>query len=225
MKQIFSLSAITFLTFALVSTVSAQATSRTPTPARAQDARTTSAEETTPATEEEREARREEFQTKLEEMKDIRKQAMIERIDEKINNFNERHTTKLETGITRMQSVLDGIATKAATLNDTDLDEAIESAQEAIDVAQEAVTAQLEMEYVIDLEDETEVRSAAQEIFTQFRANLQAVHEAVKDAHMAVVKAARLLPKQEMSADDEMEEESTSEAETESINRSSDEEL
>lgn len=174
-------------------------------------------------TEEDREARREAFQTKLEEMKDIRKQAMIERVDEKINNFNERHTTKLQTGIERMQSVLDGIATKAAELNDSDLDESIESAQEAIDTAEELVTAQLEKEYFIDLEDETQIRTAAQETFTLFRTDLKEVHEAVKEAHMAVVEAARLLPKTTISEDEETD--STSEAEVMEREEESDEAL
>ncbi len=210
MKRIYVLSIFALLTLTTVSTTQAQ----TPTTREASSTpgikrnevmervnkTLENVEDKIELNQEEREARREEFQTKLEEMKDIRKQAMIERVDEKISNFNEKHTTKLQNGLTRMQAVLDKVETRASSesAKGVDVDEveaAVEEAQTAIDAAQEAITTQLEKEYVIDLTDETSIRSSAKELFTEFRTDLKAVHELVKDAHTAVVKAARTLPK------------------------------
>lgn len=230
MKQFFLLGTIAFLTLVFVSSINAQ--TATPRVIRADDEVETTTESTESeaarerlqGTEDEREERRLEFQTKLEEMKDVRKKAMIERVDEKINNFNERHSTKLQTALGRMQSVLDGIATKAATLNDSQLDTAIETAQASIDAAEELVTTQLETEYFIDLENETQVRTAAQAAFTQFRTDLQELHTAVKDAYADVVQAARLLPKT-TTMEREEESTSTSEADTTSSEETEDDVL
>ncbi|HRN70216.1 MAG TPA: hypothetical protein PLS49_03435 [Candidatus Woesebacteria bacterium] len=201
MKRNIVLSIFALLTLLFVSSIQAQSLSleeATATPSIT----TTTIE---PLTQEERKEKREEFQTKLEEVKDIRKQAMIERIDEKINNFNGQHTKKLQIGLTRMQTVLDKISTKAATLNNAELDAEIETAQAAIDSAEEAILTQLEQEYIIDLTDLTSIRSAAQTIFAGFKTDLQAVHMTVTNAHMAVVTAARLLPasSEDITATDE----------------------
>lgn len=217
MKRILSLSIFALLTLAVVN--STQAQSRSPREATSAPSmrnttmdRLESTTERVQLTQEEREEKRTAFQEKLEGITDIRRQAMIERVDEKINNFNERHTTKLQNGLTRMQTVLDKISTKAATLNNEELDTQIETAQTAIDEAQEAITAQLENEYILDLTDETSIRSSGKELFMDFKTNLKAVHELVKEAHMAVVTAARMLPKSTVtSAEDNS---STEEADT-----------
>lgn len=229
MKRIFALSTIALLTLITVSSIQAQSpttTEKTITPSiatRKQDVmervNTTAetAQERVVETVQEKEARRKAFQSKLEEMKDVRKQAMIERVDEKINNFNQVHTGKLETALTRVQSILDRMETKVASESVSadgisDVETAIQVAQEAIDAAQEAVTEQLEKEYIFEIEDETKVRASAQEVFAQFRTDIKAVNAIVKEAHMAVVAVARLLPKMSSNSEEDKDTTSTSEA-------------
>lgn len=216
MKRILSLSIFALLTLAIGNPIQAQSPSfreaTTPSMRNTTMERLENTVERVQLTQEEKEEKRADFQEKLGEITDIRRQAMIERVDEKISNFNERHSTKLQTGLARMQTVLDKIGTKAATLNNAELDAQIESAQTAIDEAEVAILAQLENEYVLDLTDETSIRSSAQELFTQFKTDLKTVHELVKEAHMAVVSAARMLPKTTVtSAEDNS---STEEADT-----------
>ena len=142
-------------------------------------------------------AQREAFQEKLKEIKEIRKQNIIERVDEKINSLNERHMTRLDNHLTRMTTVLERIEDKAgeATEDTTALDTAIVKAKDAITEAQAAVEAQAGKEYIIEFDDETEVGTAVRSLFATFKSDVKKVHELVKDAHTSVVDAAKALAK------------------------------
>src|SRR5690606_37663201 len=125
MKRIYASSIIALLTFAFVFSVRAQNTlelnesTTNSTPSQRRETVTQQVEETNTNIIERREnlrqemqQRREDFADRVAEIKDTRRQALVERIDEKVNDLNERHSEKLEDALTRMQTVLDSIETK-----------------------------------------------------------------------------------------------------------------
>ena len=142
-------------------------------------------------------ADREAFQEKLKEIKEIRKQNLIERVDEKINALNERHTTRLDDHLSRMTTVLEKIEAKAADLtgDKTAFDAAVTKAKDAIKAAQAAVEAQAGKEYIIEITDEATVGTAVRSLFATFQSDIKATTQLVKDAHKAVGDAAKALAK------------------------------
>jgi len=183
MKRIYASSIIALLTLAFVFSVQAQNTlelnesTTNSTPSQRRETVTQQVEETNTNIIERREnlrqemqQRREDFADRVAEIKDTRRQALVERIDEKVNDLNERHSEKLEDALTRMQTVLDSIETKAASIeadggDATDLEADIVAAQEAIDSATASVEAQMEYVYAMDLSDDEGIKSSAQEVF------------------------------------------------------------
>lgn len=221
MKRIYTSSVIALLTLAFVFTVQAQSnidrdestTDSAPSPAmrRGVEETNTNAMERKENLREEMQERREDFEDRVADIKDSRRQALVEKIDEKVNDLNERHTDKLQNALERMQTVLDSIETKAASveadggdIDDLEID--IETAQEAIDDATASVEAQIDQVYVMDVSDEDGIRTSAQEVFALFREDIEATHMSVKDAHMAVITAARSLAQASSTVQEEDEE-------------------
>ena len=143
---------------------------------------------------------REAFEEKMKAMKDTRKQAILERLDERISNLNDRHTERLDAHVTRLTEILEKIKTKVETLK-TDGEEveavetAIEEAEVAIEAARTLVDAQVEKEYVIEFTTESQIKAEATKVNTLFKTDIKALHESVKSAHKEVVDAAQALAK------------------------------
>lgn len=151
-------------------------------------------------TKEEMAAKREEFKKKIEEMKDTKKKEGVERIDEKINNLNEKHTVRLSGFIENVMRVLTNLqkradALKAKGVDTTSINTMITDAETALKDAQTAVDAQAAKSYTMDITDEATVKTSAQDLLTQFRTDLKALHEVVKAAHLKVVEIAREIAK------------------------------
>ncbi|PJC30719.1 hypothetical protein CO050_05460 [Candidatus Roizmanbacteria bacterium CG_4_9_14_0_2_um_filter_38_17] len=132
------------------------------------------------------EARRASFQAKLAEMKDQQKATILENLNNRYPNINERWTTHFSQVLDRLEEVLAKIATHSA---DT------AAASKAITSARIAVDNQSLQSYVITITDESNLRSAAQVSNQQLRSDLGVAREAVKSAREAV-QAARALIKQ-----------------------------
>lgn len=140
-------------------------------------------------------ALREDYQAKIKNIKDERKKTLVEKIAGSLTNTNKRRTTEMSENLTKMNSILERISSKAATLkgegkNTTTLDTSISTARTAIATAQDAVTAQAAKEYVISITSETTLRTDINPVVTQFKTDIQATYAKVIAARKAVYDAA-----------------------------------
>lgn len=143
---------------------------------------------------------REEWRQKLASIQDEKKRLIVERIDEKIVDFNKKHATRFEEVLEKLQSILDKIKEKAKDLksegeNTTALNTAVLSAQKAIDAAETAIDKQEVKEYEIQISTEDTLRLTVGTTVSQFRRDLRDTHKAVVDAKQAVMNARKELAK------------------------------
>ncbi|QQS43296.1 hypothetical protein IPM65_03985 [Candidatus Roizmanbacteria bacterium] len=109
--------------------------------------------------------------------------------------MNERITGKLAEHLDRISEIIDRIEEKAGELEgDTQaVDDAITVARAAVETSQEAVAEQAGKEYIIELSDESNVKDDVQKVVTQFRTDIKATVETVREARQKTVDAARAL--------------------------------
>lgn len=120
--------------------------------------------------------KRKEFKAKIQTIKDQKKKALVERIDAKLANANEKHTDRFTQVLSNLQAILDKMS------EDTDKT----GAQAAIDGAKTAVEAQAAKTYTITISTETALRSDVGAVTSQLRLDLMATHKAVVDAKQTV---------------------------------------
>lgn len=143
-----------------------------------------------------REKEREELKTKLAEISDEKKAELVATIATKINDLNASRMAQYEKILTNLSSILERIQTKAeaakaAGTDTTALDNAISSAAAIIETSQDAVTAQAGKVYTIDFTSESNLGTAVQKTFSEFRTDIKSVHVKVKAAHDSLITAAR----------------------------------
>lgn len=117
-----------------------------------------------------------EFKAKLQAIKDEKKKALIERIDTKLSNVNEKHTNRFTQVLSNLQTLLDKIS------QDAD----VTDAQGAVDTAQAAVADQAAKTYIITISTEIALRSDVGTVVSQLRQDLMATHKLVVDAKQKV---------------------------------------
>lgn len=134
---------------------------------------------------------RDQFKQNVSTLKDERKKMVIEKIDSKLGAVNERATTRMETIIAKLTSILNRVKEKASTAklegsNTTELDVAVLNAENVLATAAAAVSAQQEKEYVIPLQDDSTAKSSVGATLKQLHTDLSAVHQLVVDARQVV---------------------------------------
>lgn len=151
---------------------------------------------------EERETRREELRqriqdkraetkAKIQNLRDERKKKIIEKIQTKLTQINEKRTDHFLKFLERLSTILDKIQSraekaKAAGKNTTSIEAAIASARTAIATAESAVNAQKSKVYQIVVSDETKARNEVGAAMKQLQEDLRSVRETVKAASSAV---------------------------------------
>lgn len=138
-------------------------------------------------------SRCEEFKTKLEELRNGRKKEIIERLDARISQVNTNRMVKISDSLDRLQTILNSVSSKSATLTSTDktlLTQAIADAQEALDEAQTAVDTQAEKDYVFTITDDSQLRVSIGTTVSQFTRDMRDTHKKVVEAKQAVKKTA-----------------------------------
>lgn len=130
-------------------------------------------------------ARKEEFKAKVETIKDLRKKALIEKIDVKLANLNVKQTAKFTDALTRIQGFLDKVRQSAT---DTKVLADILVAQNAIDSAKTVLETQADKSYTMEITDEATLKANAGTIVSQLRQDLSSVHKLVVAAKQAVQK-------------------------------------
>lgn len=154
---------------------------------------------------------REEFLTQLGEIKDVKKQATLKNLDERIAALNEKWTNHFNDVLGRLEGILAKIETRAEVLagegvDTTGVNAQIESAHAAIDLAQEAVIEQAGKTYVIDIEEEENLGENVSDSVRLLKADIKSVRDKVRIAKDAVREAYKAL--KEVSHEDDGEEES-----------------
>ena len=138
---------------------------------------------------------REEFQMKLKEITDERKQEIVEKVDVHIAEMNEKITTRLAEHLDKISEIIDRIEAKAAEQEEDSktVDDAITVARSAVETAQTAVAEQAGKEYIIELTDDSNLKDDVKAVVTQFRTDIKATVETVREAREKTVDAARAL--------------------------------
>ncbi|GIW61168.1 MAG: hypothetical protein KatS3mg089_0020 [Patescibacteria group bacterium] len=144
--------------------------------------------------------KREEFKTKLTLIRDTKKQATLIRIDEKISMINTRRTNSMNAHLTKLTTLLDKIASKAAMskqqgYDTTSADKAIATAYEELQSAKASVSAQSEKEYVIQIQDETNLKNNVGQTIKTLTEDLRATYQTIIRARQSVIEAAREVAK------------------------------
>lgn len=144
--------------------------------------------------------KKEEFKTKLSLIKDERKQKLAEKANEKFASVNKAATDRMNLSIEKLEKLLDKFASRAAVLKSegkdtSEVDSAVDSAEEAIADAKVAVASQAAIVYTAEITDETGLKNAFGKTMVQLREDLKATHDVVKDAKQKVIDVARALSK------------------------------
>lgn len=141
--------------------------------------------------------KREAFTEKITEVKDQRKQVALENLDERIVVINKVITDRMLKNLDTMEEILGRIQTKVDGVDDdtTVVQTAIDEAKIAIDAARVTVEDQQAKEYVLEISNETALKTDARTLIQQLKADLKMTHEVVKGAREAVVMAAREMAK------------------------------
>lgn len=144
--------------------------------------------------------KREKFKEQLATFKDKKRQALVERIDDKITRVNKKRTDHMVQVLNKLSAIRDRLDTKIASAEaeGKDIDDAqtaIEEANDAIATAQSTVSTQAGKDYVINIPDEGGVKSAVGSVVSQLQQDLRATHKTVVDAKQAVMNAAKEVKK------------------------------
>lgn len=140
-------------------------------------------------------AKREEFVKKLQEIKDQKKQNLVQKISDKINEINQKKTTQMMEVLDKMGKILDRIESEA-TLGDFgtlgslgSLENLIKNARSAIETAKTAVQAQQEKEYVVLITTEGNLRINVGQTVSMMENDVRTTRQKVIDARKAVFDA------------------------------------
>lgn len=141
--------------------------------------------------------KREEFKTKIQTIRDQKKKTLVQRIDTKLAEVNEKQTTKYSEALVRLQGFLDKI--KQSTTSATILTD-ISAAQTAIDTAKAAVETQAAKTYIMTITDDAKLKLNAGATVSQLRLDLSGVYRLVINAKQTVQKLHTEKPKLEKEA-------------------------
>lgn len=131
---------------------------------------------------------------KLAKFKDKRKANLAEKINNILNQINERRTTHFSNVLNKMTEILSRLQEKVntASTNGKDMttaNAAITDAQNAISSASAAVAVQKDKDYTIEATSEATIKQDAAAARNALHSDLQSVHNLVVQARQATAKA------------------------------------
>lgn len=135
--------------------------------------------------------RREEIKANIQAMRDARKQKVVERVQERLGNVNERRMDHFDRVLNRLSTILDKIQSrtekaKAEGKNVSSIETAISSARTALLTAQAAVDAQKVKIYQITVTDDGTAKGEVETVIKQLHADIKTVYDTVVAARQAV---------------------------------------
>ena len=125
--------------------------------------------------------KRAEFQEKIKAIKDQNKAKIAERINNQLEQINQRAITHFNNVLTRLTALLDKLEAKATNK------EIVAGARSAIEAARTAVEEQSNKTYVIEFTEESGLKVGASAAKTNLKTDLKAVKDKVMAAREAVV--------------------------------------
>lgn len=125
------------------------------------------------------------------QMRDARKKLVVERVQERLNNVNERRTEHFLNVLERLSTILDKIESRTEKAKTEGkevaaIESAITSARTAILTAQSAVGAQKAKTYEITVTDDRTAKGEVEATVKQLHADLKSVYDTVVAARQAV---------------------------------------
>lgn len=169
---------------------------------------------------------REEAKTKMTEMKkglkeqlvnikDENKKMSTEKIVDLIQELNVKITDNLSDKVDQIENVLVSVESRISKAKDRGIDVSsltskVETAKEAITKAREAIKTQADKVYEIKITNETTLKTEMKTLRDTFSKDIKALHQIVKDAHVAVKNVAVSLAQiPNVDVDDEVEDNNT----------------
>jgi DNA repair exonuclease SbcCD ATPase subunit len=140
-------------------------------------------------------AKRAELKERLQNVRDEKKRGIMERLENNVHKLNERMLNHFSAVLEKLEGVLSRIGSRAdkAEVGGHDVSAvltAIVEAENAIAAARDAIHAQSGVVYEFDFNDETGLRSSAEQVRKAIHDDLTRVKELVRVAHDAVRRAA-----------------------------------
>jgi len=129
-------------------------------------------------------AEKDEFRQRLQTIKDLKKKALVERIDEKLTRVNTSRTARYTIALNRLQEFLDKTANAATGITPDE----IAATQAAIDAAKTAVEDQAMKSYTMTIADDATLRLNVGTTVSQLRQDLMAVYNLVVNAKQSLQK-------------------------------------
>lgn len=140
------------------------------------------------------------FKESLSKIKDENKKISAEKIVSIIQDLNTKSTDNLSNKIDQIENVLVSIESRISKAESNGLDVTlvkgeVEKAKTAIKDARDSVSAQSKKVYTTNVTDETTLKAEMKKLRDTFSTDIKAVHEKVKQAHVAVRITATTLAK------------------------------
>jgi len=142
-------------------------------------------------------ALRAQFKANLRLIKDARKKTIVEGIDTKLTQINQKRTDRMADALDKMTGFLNRLQARVDTLTQegkdtTSAQTALTSAATAIDTAKAAVASQAAKAYTAPITtDETTLGTTVGGTFQQLKTDLQSVYELIHTAKQTLMKAVR----------------------------------
>lgn len=140
-----------------------------------------------------RQEARDQFKEKLAQIKDTRKQAIVSRVDTRIQTINTNRTTEMMAALNRLDKILTRVATKSSTITSAPSQDELTNAKAKIAAAHTAVSAQQTKQYIMSITSDATLRQDVMTTLTTFKTDITATHQTVLDAKEAVIKAIQSL--------------------------------
>lgn len=139
-------------------------------------------------------ARKQAFLEKIAAFKDLKKKALVEKIDTKAGEINNNRTAQMSQALVKMNAILNDLTNKSTLAKEqgqdtTKLNTAITTAQAAIKTAEAAVATQVAKEYIPSITTETTLKTTVGATIRALQTDLRNTHAAVASAKQKVILA------------------------------------
>jgi len=129
---------------------------------------------------------RNQFKEKLQQIKDLRKQKILEKIDQSLANINRRWTTHFTNVLNRLTKILEKIQNRKEAQNNPAIQAKIQTIAQQIQTTKTAVTNQAAKEYTLQITTEEKLGEAVQKAHESLRSDLQALRDQIKDIRESI---------------------------------------
>lgn len=150
---------------------------------------------------------REQYKEKLTEIRNVRKQKIVEKLDERLTSLLAKWIGHWADALTRLEKILAKVQEKTDRVGEkydvSEVNTAIAAAEEAIDLAKAELDSVKSKDYVFEISDEANLGYDIRSKISEFKEDMKSVRDAVsraKDAvHTAISTLNSVIPDQNPS--------------------------